>query len=41
MFYDLVRQEGFIGPIDDFVDQAIRGYFRHVRRKTAAIVDLE
>jgi len=40
-FYDFVRQEGYLGTIDDFVDQAIRGYFRHVRHKTVAIVDLE
>lgn len=40
-FYDFVRQEGYLGSMDDFVDQAIRGYFRHVRHKTVAIVDLE
>ena len=39
--YDYARQRGYIAAIDDFVDQAVRGYFRYVHKKTVAVIDLE
>lgn len=41
VLYDYARQRGYIAPIDDFVDQAVRGYFRYVHKKTVAVIDME